>query len=568
MVFKASVTFVLASCIGQLQWTWFLSERPLYDVVRYTNAANGPWGSMQLLWTQNIHNPLATLGAFILVATVPLDPIMQQLLTQYDCSVLLNNENATLPRTNMANNQNLAKLNHPPSLLNPTVYDPNDKIFWSCSTGNCTFSEFGTVGYCSSCEDLSTSILFNTTCVPPQDRAMPGIHKDCPQGNWPNIMSSLNYSLESSQPLWLNISSFPLGPEAPDVCTTAIDFDWRHPYLTRAIVLVGKTSNSDLNYFLGLNDPLMNCETAASAETWRCRGYGAAICALQPCVRTYNATIKAGYLEERVISQSSSTVWGRSNSSTSSIRSRWGMVDKYCISSNDSERLKYEGYKLGGSFRWLAYNVSQSPFTPPGQIEPDSLASSLLQRKCLYLMDEMISDSFAIRALWQDFVGTVQGSGSGLYPPYSTLSSKPEVTYFTGPPLLNLLYNKSGIEFEQVQRMFMNFSDILTAWVRTHGNETNSEPALGEAWHHATCVQANWAWMAFPGATSLFTLLFFILVVINAEKQHTPVWKLSPLAWIFQGPTGLTKLNGTKTSVNNMESKSKDIVISLLKNPS
>ncbi|KAK3367449.1 hypothetical protein B0T24DRAFT_507678, partial [Lasiosphaeria ovina] len=45
VILKASVTFVLEPCIGQLQCLWLKSERPLRDVSRYDAAGRGAWGS-------------------------------------------------------------------------------------------------------------------------------------------------------------------------------------------------------------------------------------------------------------------------------------------------------------------------------------------------------------------------------------------------------------------------------------------------------------------------------------------------------------------------------------------
>jgi hypothetical protein len=220
VVFKAFVTFILATCIGQLQWTWFLSDRPLYDVVRYTNAANGPWGSMHLLWSQNMRQPLTTFGTLVLIATIAIDPFIQQLIAPSDCSMLIPDQNATLLRSNVLTG-NLMSAPIPLNTLIAAINDPRDSISGYCSTGNCTFSEYSTVACCSSCEDHWANILFEVKCYParsetPKLNATAVNFKDCPSGSWPVITSSLDYNSNfknstSPRSNWINMTFDPIG---------------------------------------------------------------------------------------------------------------------------------------------------------------------------------------------------------------------------------------------------------------------------------------------------------------------------------------------------------------------
>lgn len=70
LVFKATLGFVLAAGIGQLQWTWFSSERRMYDLTLYDGAGRGVWGSLQLLSIQRLRQPLTALGAIIVSAAL------------------------------------------------------------------------------------------------------------------------------------------------------------------------------------------------------------------------------------------------------------------------------------------------------------------------------------------------------------------------------------------------------------------------------------------------------------------------------------------------------------------
>jgi hypothetical protein len=166
---------------------------------------------------------------------------------------------------------------------------------------------------------------------------------------------------------------------------------------------------------------------------------------------------------------------------------------------------------LSGSSRWLPYNLLIPPSTAAPEFEADPLAFSFLENKCLYKMDSGVMEGFARNALKNnDMDGMIQ-AGTFVLTGNGSISA----SAFDGPSMLRQLYNRGNIEFEQVQSTFGKFSDILTAWMRTHGNETFSEPAVGEVWHYGTCLRVYWPWLAFLAALAGFALLFFVLVVLH-----------------------------------------------------
>lgn len=103
LVLKASIGFVLTSCIGQLQWTWFSQTRPLTDMLHFDNATRGADGALGLIWRQRFRQPHTALGCTIIILAVTVDPFVQQLVRPVDCSVAVTGDvaAATLPRTNV-----------------------------------------------------------------------------------------------------------------------------------------------------------------------------------------------------------------------------------------------------------------------------------------------------------------------------------------------------------------------------------------------------------------------------------------------------------------------------------
>ena len=74
---KAAMLLVTAEGISQLKWTWFLRKRPLQDMARYDMASRGPWGSLRLLLSLRGRDLVASVGAFVTVASIAIDPFAQ-----------------------------------------------------------------------------------------------------------------------------------------------------------------------------------------------------------------------------------------------------------------------------------------------------------------------------------------------------------------------------------------------------------------------------------------------------------------------------------------------------------
>lgn len=102
LVLKTAIGFILTSCIGQLQWTWFSKARPLTDMLYFDNATRGPAGAVGLVWRQ-FRRPLIVLGCVITVLAAVVDPFVQQLIRPVDCNTEVSDgpAAATLPRTNV-----------------------------------------------------------------------------------------------------------------------------------------------------------------------------------------------------------------------------------------------------------------------------------------------------------------------------------------------------------------------------------------------------------------------------------------------------------------------------------
>ncbi|KAF5879158.1 uncharacterized protein Bfra_006362 [Botrytis fragariae] len=572
LVFKTCLTFIVTSCIGQLQWFWFSSRRPLYDAVCYDRATRGPWGSIQLLCSEHIRNPLTGLCAIILIAAVAIDPLIQQLVLPYDCEVLTLNIEATLPRTNQFDNVDSILIDPTSELpIKSAIYAPENWMTWQCITGNCTFSDtYGTLAYCSSCEDASDKLIFETTCYDEEAN----INVTSTTGYCAGALGSFattkffagDYPPDEDDPFtgqWVNTTiSFVSTPESYQPNNPlAISVILGHPNRPgeRVYIIVPRTVDPSKRLDPESMGPWIDRNMTITSNPWRLQGHGAAVCSLQPCIRTYNANINGTRLTEHSISSSSTHPWGFSLESHDDIGEYWiGMIDTHCISEGEREALSTQGYKIESSSQWLAFTRSFLP----SQVEYD-LVSSLLSHRCLYMMAHMIMRGIPFIT---DLLGdNLHGYVSSLEPGMSIDGGINRTTAFgglVGPRMMLDLYDNGYIEFEDVQETFSNISDIITAWIRTHGNSNFSDPAVGKVLHYATCLRVQWPWIAFPATLAILSLVCFVAVVVVMDRQQVPVWKSSPLALIMRGSN---KEFWCKPTADAMEERSKDITVILMK---
>ncbi|KAK8123020.1 hypothetical protein PG984_011690 [Apiospora sp. TS-2023a] len=597
VVFKTSISFLAASAIGQLQWTWFASRRPLYDVVRLDAAGRGAWGSCIWICTNHLKQPLITLGASILILSMALDPFIQQIIHPVNCMSSSGGlKQATLPRTNLffpseagyyaKDLRNKAGLGD--SLRKALVYYTPD-VEPNCASGNCTFSrQFGTMGFCSSCRDSSTEIHFETICLANGSEngknttyriETPTSFNEC--SNKSSMVSRLPQHYYFYP--WDNITDYstPKGPsEIGDVSTLSSSFFPHLPGVFNSELfkmalkndtvdgteqniviqtLMGKTTFSESQIDMVTGEKWTDCDVPASEKHlhWKCQGYGAATCSLYPCVRVYEAAVENGQLKERLVAHSNDQQLGTALGPLQVADATFARgngdsmittLDAECLSSEESDTVRDQGYNMGATVRWVPYNGSMH----------DEFFVSLLDRGCAYSIDRFFARSSTRTYLEHCFTGQAISANAAMPPKDGGNLS--QLYLFSGDEVPLSIFDAGRLTFERIDTLFSNISTALTNYIRTHGNATYSVDAVGDMWHNATCLEVQWPWIAFHATLAVLTLLLFILVLI--ASQHQPVWKASPLVWILRGPNDHEISSGLST-LDKMEEESKKITISM-----
>lgn len=356
---KTCAVLILTEGISHLKWKWFQKARPLHDLVIFDSASRGPWGCLRLLFFPRGTHFIASLGAALILLTLAVDPFTQQLVRYYDCKQISNSSTAKIPRSTMyseAGAHTSAGI-WPPSTavlgyIDQGLYNPADiKTPFTCESGNCTFNNlFSTLGFCATCEDMSSQLRFVNVSVPStilngtsnQTEIIENtwVNTTLPSGSYAATGSSTTteswLALNTTTDGWIDIIQASMAfPGAPE------DWYWDHYYATTMRPITDMKDNG--------------CTTAYENNTWACSGFGgagAARCKLSPCVKTYKATVEQGQLQERLVrSQKDMFV------STSSNYPHWLAADVTCAGPEAVARLRKEGFRINDDDVIIPWNV-------------------------------------------------------------------------------------------------------------------------------------------------------------------------------------------------------------------
>lgn len=304
---------------------------------------------------------------------------------------------------------------------------PNSNtIMMDCPTGNCTFAPYQTLGFCSQCANITDSLDLNIT-------------------GFGFSMTSQEY--DYTLPNGWNF-------------TTSMSMQY----------LMNATSSRDLLKIDTNGLPLVNNFTAITAA-----GYGvppdisATECALYFCVHSYEASVKSGRFQEKLVGTSSNSNY----SSTAASLDNIAVTPDTCY---------YNGTK-----------------------QPDN-------DHCTYEVSWLSQVS-----LGNSLSPLLKGSGS-LF-----VSNRPDWSSETARAIYGIQGNLT-----EIATMFDSIASSLTTHARS---KVCAATVPGTTWTVESYVQVRWLWMILPIALVGFMLIFFVATVWNTRHQF--IWKSSPLALLF-----------------------------------
>jgi hypothetical protein len=345
-----------------------------------------------------------------------------------------------------------------------TVFDKTEAhVDFTCPSGNCTFpTNYTTMGFCNSCSDISNKVKVI--------RASNGTYT--------------NYSLpvlDLTQELAVETGSFAIR-------TLNEDFKALSFYSIAAWSKDGS-----------------NQSCIEANNTWACRGFGAAVCTLSPCVQILTATIELNRLNEVAI-VSEAGVWAEPDEG--SVRRT---IDMSCVNGAEKDILQRDGYHFNESTAWLAFNVSS--ITPPNDIYVR------IRRQCVYEYYQLHLYTLHI-FMDEHFNGVVvSGCPDGLQTPHAS----------SGPTALLEIFDNGTVSFDSYKAVFDRMANALGVFSRQHANDVAVDPrykgfakqVFGDVYITETCVEIRWQWLVFPGVLCLLAILFFVGMVTETR------WKIN-----------------------------------------
>ncbi|GKZ81281.1 hypothetical protein AnigIFM56816_005795 [Aspergillus niger] len=288
---KAAMIFPITEGLSQLKWSWFNERNQLSDLSLLDAASRGAFSATFVLF-RFLPRHLVSIGCFIMVVAAAIAPFVQQVINITSQPVHSPDPSA-IQVCNTSSYVDYGEgsgpgLNKVPLSTTGAIYTgifqsegpDSNTVTMTCPTGNCTFTPYQSLGFCSRCANITDSLTLHKTSVT-------------------STMATYNYTLPNG---------------------FSFETSWGMMYLMNA------TNNLNLVKLNTENLPVILNFTAISAT-----GYGvppqisATECALYFCVKTYEASVHKGRYNETLVSTASS-----SNYSATSVTSDISLTPETC----------------------------------------------------------------------------------------------------------------------------------------------------------------------------------------------------------------------------------------------
>ncbi|KAK3987180.1 hypothetical protein QBC44DRAFT_400961 [Cladorrhinum sp. PSN332] len=178
IVAKAAFMMPVSAAISQTQWSWFSRERPLYDFHLVDQASRGPLGSAKLALRVR-HRHLITLGAMLTIVSVLTSPITQ-LAINYPVRQVQHHGEARLSGLRRLNHSmDIAEFPASNGVVQSTLRSNSNHTAHPiippgavCSTGNCTFDQYSTLGVCVQMANVTSLLVVQGFDMPEDEQAV------------------------------------------------------------------------------------------------------------------------------------------------------------------------------------------------------------------------------------------------------------------------------------------------------------------------------------------------------------------------------------------------------------
>jgi hypothetical protein len=450
---------------------------------------------------------IASIGATIIILTLALDPLFQQIVTYPQRP--RRNGRSSVPRVVSYNpahynymDDGVKDLHPPDSLLVPTgglitdtieATTPPVPVF--CPSDDCQWPRFQTLGVCSQCQDISRYLSF--ACLQES-------------GDWKSdrartindtaiaTSQSCGYFLNASSDSPMLMSGYNIGSdgtpgEALAARTLALhDFDSGQQYWDGSLLY--KDTKVPLIDFLTVSLPIGTSPYSNSTPV-------AFECVMKLCVKSIESTFFNGNVSEVV-------------------------VETFQNNSQSTLDL-FVGNVKNGSLRHQFHNET---IIPPGQNTEFRVDNKTIF-EFAYALSSIIPSSL---------------TSPNASTPYSL-----KYHIYTGGGLSAIFTNFTAMRPpSNVSTSVEKLATALTNVMRSNPNTT--EPVFGTG-SFEVYIHVRYGWLALPLVIVVATFGFLVATIGQASKAKAGIWKTSSLATLMHGLSWDAKMSGEERSLWNME---------------
>ncbi|KAI1350086.1 hypothetical protein F5Y01DRAFT_305656 [Xylaria sp. FL0043] len=167
---KASLIYALGQTISQLKWLHLLKEpESLQDLQRYDDASRGPLGALRIFWTVRSGSLVVYLGSLTILLALAFEPFSQQLLHFDERVITYAHDQAWVPFSTVYDYDSQgvdgvsavivgSRDNPMKAAVVNGVYDVVKDPPFTCPGSTCSYPTFTSMGVCSQCEDITSTI--------------------------------------------------------------------------------------------------------------------------------------------------------------------------------------------------------------------------------------------------------------------------------------------------------------------------------------------------------------------------------------------------------------------------
>ena len=519
---RASLIFVVSATLGQLKWCWLrTSGRQIHDIQAIDDASRGPLGALGVLlsWTGG---SLAALASAITLLMIAFGPFLQQLV-EYP------SRNTPQPDGIASAPQNLAysfdedfrsdpfypELRAAISAGAHSDQKPFDQEP-TCSTGQCSWASFQSVGWCSECENhtLSTTLHNCNLGTIIQNKT------DYSQYCVLELKNGLNFSLLNEAPRKLQMDT--TSSYMPDGFTFNVTKDIIRPVRFGGLGLllssyVSMDSRLDPllvkndTHFLDVPNPLMvfghadlryaqDIEIKEDLDFDLLRVIEAEVCILTLCEKTLSL--------DRVDGK---TTWKEETKNYGSLfkLTTAQNLDGLCWQARESD-VVYEQFLRDGFTRTSPFYVDKSH----GAFCPVEIYADASRE---YLVGQYEERLHVVKEINASYLLS------------SETGAQRKTSDTVGP--------------ESTRNLSRRLEGIAIA-LTNYGLLTTNNTVDGVANAEESYVRIRWQWIALPAFLELASLMLLILTMIHSRREDVPLWKSSALALIYHG---VDELRGKET---------------------